>query len=193
MLLTRIATLPNPTGELFSATGFRHNPGPKESNEIGGKLLKLAGEAFLTASLIVAPYEEFILGGLGTLGMKTEGFLAKETVLLKGSGPQKGILELSDHVKSIKAFDNYNPKKAVDFVFDVDTERMAIATKGTTPKGHNNLANSIKANEETVVGGRLKKGNDGLALFKQVNGVVIMVKIGIQKSGSHLKNFWEKK
>lgn len=79
--LEAVPVYPNPTGELFSATGFRHNPGPKESNEIGGKLLKLAGEALLTVSLLIAPIEEFAVAGVAALGAKVEGMLVKEAAV----------------------------------------------------------------------------------------------------------------
>jgi YD repeat-containing protein len=79
--LEAIPVYPNPIGELFSATGFRHNPGLKESNEIGGKLLKMAGEAFLTVSLLVVPVEEFVVAGVAALGAKVEGMLLKEAIV----------------------------------------------------------------------------------------------------------------
>jgi hypothetical protein len=75
--LEAVPVYPNPTAELFKSTGFHHNPGPEESFEIGGKLLKLAGEAFLKASLIVAPVEELLIGGLTGLGLKAEGLLTR--------------------------------------------------------------------------------------------------------------------
>lgn len=50
----------------------------------------------------------------------------------------------------------HNPKQAVDFVYDAEKNSMAVATKGTNPKGHTSLANSINAGEN-VVGGRLMR------------------------------------
>jgi hypothetical protein len=89
--------------------------------------------------------------------------------LLSGSGPRGGIIEISDRVKSTKAFENYNPKKAVDFVYNAEKNSMAVATKGTNPQGHTSLAQSIGAGE-SVVGGRLVRGAGGAVETSEWSG-----------------------
>lgn len=78
-----------------------------------------------------------------------------------GSGPQHGIIEISDRVKSVKAFQNFKPNTPADFVYDPTTNRLVVATSRTARNGHTGLVRSLGAAERTVVGGRLRRGPSG--------------------------------
>ncbi|MFI5868035.1 polymorphic toxin type 43 domain-containing protein [Streptomyces sp. NPDC051546] len=77
-----------------------------------------------------------------------------------GSGPTKGIIEVSDRVKSVGAIKNFNPKEPRDFVFDPATGRFATgANQGMG--GHDFLGDAIGANKSSMVGGRIRQGPNG--------------------------------
>ncbi|MFD4833225.1 polymorphic toxin type 43 domain-containing protein [Streptomyces uncialis] len=79
---------------------------------------------------------------------------------LKGSGPSKGVLEVSSRVKSVGAMRNFSPKEDRDFVFDPTTGRFATgADQGVG--GHDFLGSAIEADKSAMVGGRLRRGAGG--------------------------------
>ena len=73
---------------------------------------------------------------------------------LHGSGPAKGVIELSARTKSSKLVQNYNGKGGVDFIFDHKTGRFAM---GKHAQGHDGLADALRVGnrESSMVGGRL--------------------------------------
>lgn len=89
--------------------------------------------------------------------------------LLHGSGPARGVIEVSSGVKSTAAFRNLNPSTARNFIFDPASERFLVgeASKGS---GHWGLARTIGANENLVVGGELMRGSGGRYLTNELSG-----------------------
>ncbi|WP_189765810.1 polymorphic toxin type 43 domain-containing protein [Streptomyces xanthochromogenes] len=79
--------------------------------------------------------------------------------VISGSGTAKGILEVSDRVKSTAAMRNFKPGEARDFVYDPLTERFATGAK--QPMGHDQLGWAIQSDKTEMVGGRLRIGSDG--------------------------------
>ncbi|WP_240662435.1 polymorphic toxin type 43 domain-containing protein [Streptomyces sp. WAC 06738] len=80
--------------------------------------------------------------------------------LINGSGPAKGILEVSDRVKSVGAVKSFSPKGERDFIFDPTTGRFATgAHQGVG--GHDFLGSAVGADKSTMVGGRLRRGPNG--------------------------------
>ncbi|GHI82543.1 polymorphic toxin type 43 domain-containing protein [Streptomyces spororaveus] len=89
--------------------------------------------------------------------------------VIDGSGPARGVLEVSDRVKSVGAVKNFNPKGERDFVFDPTTGRFATgADQGVG--GHDFLGSAIGADKSTMVGGRLRRGPDGELQTNQWSG-----------------------
>ncbi|WP_264559115.1 polymorphic toxin type 43 domain-containing protein [Flavobacterium sp. N2270] len=91
---------------------------------------------------------------------------------LSGSGPTAGVLEVSKNVKSVAQFKNYNPKNAIEFVFDPSTERFVVGsvkspTSGLSP--HQNLAKLING-DKGVVGGMFKRGSNGEIITNEMSG-----------------------
>lgn len=108
------------------------------------------------------------LGGEGFSNLKYGG-----KVLNPGSGPEAGVLEISDRVKSVKSFLNWKGKKGegIEFVFDTERKIFAMGkTKGRFGSPHVNLANAIEAkNWKNVVGGSVIK-RDGKFMFTEHSG-----------------------
>ncbi|WMJ75654.1 polymorphic toxin type 43 domain-containing protein [Cytophagaceae bacterium ABcell3] len=89
-----------------------------------------------------------------------------------GSGPVAGVLEVSPQVKSVAQFKNYNPSKAIEFVFDPHTNTFVVGSPKAPVAGlspHQNLAKSIGANNQ-VVGGLFKRGSDGRIITNEASG-----------------------
>jgi RHS repeat-associated protein len=100
------------------------------------------------------------------------GTLAKASTLLRGSGPTAGVLEVSSRVKSIAQFKKYNPKNAIEFVFDPKTETFVVGKvkqmlSGLSP--HQKLAKVAGADSE-VVGGMFMRGAKGEILTNEGSG-----------------------
>ncbi|MFB0626395.1 polymorphic toxin type 43 domain-containing protein [Streptomyces sp. AB3(2024)] len=80
--------------------------------------------------------------------------------VIDGSGAAKGVLEVSDRVKSVGAVKNFSPNEPRDFVFDPTTGRFATgADQGVG--GHDSLGDAIGADKSAMVGGRLRRGPGG--------------------------------
>ncbi|MFI6861537.1 polymorphic toxin type 43 domain-containing protein [Streptomyces sp. NPDC050421] len=89
--------------------------------------------------------------------------------LIGGSGPAKGVLEVSDRVKSVGAVKNFSPKGERDFIFDPTTGRFATgADQGVG--GHDFLGSAVGADRSTMVGGRLRRGPNGELQTNQWSG-----------------------
>jgi RHS repeat-associated protein len=110
-------------------------------------------------------------------GLHTYYVLAGETpvlvhnssCLIDGSGPAKGVLEVSDRVKSVGAVKNFSPKGERDFIFDPTTGRFATgADQGVG--GHDFLGSAVGADKSTMVGGRLRRGPNGELQTNQWSG-----------------------
>jgi YD repeat-containing protein len=81
-----------------------------------------------------------------------------------GSGPVPGVIAINDET-SVAALQNYYPKGGgIEFVFDPETNTFATGKPvGGIFDGspHQQLARSIGASEDSVVGGTLKRSSDG--------------------------------
>jgi hypothetical protein len=90
---------------------------------------------------------------------------------LAGSGPARGILEVSSRVKSTAAFENFNPAVPRDFVFDPASERLLVGGSNL-PKvfGHSGLVGVGGFDEGTVVGGQLSRVPGGEFLTNEWSG-----------------------
>jgi hypothetical protein len=95
--------------------------------------------------------------------------VAAEDGLMAGSGPGRGVLEVSSQVRSTAAVRNFNPGSSREFVFDPSRERFVV---GRSEKGfgHYGLAQEIGADENTVVGGMLSRGPDGEFFTNEMSG-----------------------
>jgi RHS repeat-associated protein len=121
-----------------------------EAAPMGGSLRMGAGMLFEQASVKV-----------GTNAAAQEG-----KALLQGSGPVKGVLEVSDNVKSVKAFNNYNPKErpnvgmpkgTTEFVFDHSNNRFATGNAKGSGSPHQKLGQAIGAQPKNLVGGTMSQ------------------------------------
>lgn len=101
------------------------------------------------------------------------GSMAAEAELA-GSGPVSGVLEVSGRVKSVGAFRNYNPRAGAEYVFDPATSRFAVgrpaADSGLKGSPHQQLAESIGADQSGVVGGMLRRGPGGEFITDEMSG-----------------------
>lgn len=92
---------------------------------------------------------------------------------LRGSGPVSGVLEASPRVRSVSAINNWNGKP-VEFVFDPGTGTFAMgrpaASAGLKGSPHQQLACSINANPDTVVGGIVSRGPNGALRWNEDSG-----------------------
>ena len=107
------------------------------------------------------------------------------------SGPAPGVLEVSNLKRSTEAFRRYTPSgrhslrghrgargkeriKDIEFVFDPLAQRFAVGRHkrglpgATSP--HQHLARLINANEEVVVGGHFKRGENGEIMLNENSG-----------------------
>ncbi|MFI5620512.1 polymorphic toxin type 43 domain-containing protein [Streptomyces sp. NPDC051567] len=103
------------------------------------------------------------------LAGKTPVLVHNSNCLIGGSGPAKGVLEVSDRVKSVGAVKNFSPKGDRDFIFDPTTGRFATgADQGVG--GHDFLGSAAGADKSTMVGGRLRRGPNGELQTNQWSG-----------------------
>ena len=107
-------------------------------------------------------------GRAGATSAAASGFAA-EDCLMAGSGPGRGVLEVSSQVRSTAAVRSFNPASAREFVFDPANERFVV---GQSEKGfgHYGLAQEIGADENTVVGGMLSRGPNGEFFTDEMSG-----------------------
>ena len=105
----------------------------------------------------------------GDKGGPRASVLAAEDGLMAGSGPGRGVLEVSSQVRSTAAVRSFNPASAREFVFDPANERFVV---GQSEKGfgHYGLAQEIGADENTVVGGMLSRGPNGEFFTDEMSG-----------------------
>jgi RHS repeat-associated protein len=103
-----------------------------------------------------------------------------ESEIISGSGPQPGVIEVSDRVKSTSVFENYNPRpnpnyggaKITEYVYDPKAKRFATGRTKPTPGAspHQRLASAIEADESTVLGGTLSRGLNGELITTEHSG-----------------------
>ena len=84
------------------------------------------------------------------------------------------MLEASDRVQSLAALRNYKPRGAIEYLFDPTTGRLTVgrpaASVGLKGSPHQQLAQSIGADQSTVVGGMLRRGADGSLITDEMSG-----------------------
>ena len=95
--------------------------------------------------------------------------------ILRGSGPVPGVIEVSPRVQSTKVLQYYYPKQGgIEFVFDPKTNTFAVGkphpSTGFTGSPHQKLAQSIGAEEATLVGGTFRRGENGEILTDELSG-----------------------
>lgn len=107
------------------------------------------------------------LGGTGA-GRVTQG------PNWKGSGPTPGVIGINSSTESVGAMKNYYPSGgSIEFVFDPKTNTFVVgAPKGGAFTGspHQQLAQTIEANESSVVGGMFSRGPNGEIITNESSG-----------------------
>ncbi|NNA90114.1 polymorphic toxin type 43 domain-containing protein [Pseudomonas sp. ICMP 8385] len=100
---------------------------------------------------------------------------AKATTSWQGSGPAPGVLGLEPGSASSKAIQNYFPSTkngSIEFVFDPKTNTFAvgkpISNLGGSP--HQQLAETIKSDGSTLVGGMFRRGPNGEVITNEFSG-----------------------
>ena len=92
----------------------------------------------------------------------------------KGSGPAPGTIGVNANSKSVGALNNYYPKDgAIEFVFDSKINTFVVGKPKSgmfNGSPHEQLAQSIKADTSTVVGGMFKRGANGEILTNEFSG-----------------------
>jgi hypothetical protein len=96
-----------------------------------------------------------------------------------GSGPVHGVLTIGPKSRSSGAIRRYDPRpnpdyggqRTVEFVYDPTTRQFAV---GRAPAGpgspHQRLARVVGADEEAVLGGTFRRGNDGRVMTDEFSG-----------------------
>jgi len=94
--------------------------------------------------------------------------VATEAEVLTGSGPVPGVLEASPRAQSVGAINSWNGKP-VEFGVDPESGTFAMgrpaASAGLKGSPHQQLVAAIDGNSSTVVGGIVKRGENGLLTF----------------------------
>lgn len=93
----------------------------------------------------------------------------------QGSGPVAGVIEASSTSKSNRLLRNYSPRDGmIEFVFDPTTKTFAVGRPRHAPhltgSAHQQLARSIGANEEVVLGGMFMRGINGTIITTELSG-----------------------
>ena len=108
----------------------------------------------------VANAHSYFVGG--------DGVLVHNSSLLKGSGPVPGVIEISERIKSIKAFKNYFPSKkrnnTTEYIFDPKTNTFLVGQpKYGNTGGHPGLAKIMGygPHDKTVVAGMFSRCENG--------------------------------
>lgn len=93
---------------------------------------------------------------------------------IAGSGPAPGVIEVSDRVKSAKAFQRCNPSGLgmIEYVFDLMRNIFAVGWPasylGIDGSPHQSLARSIGADESIVLGGMFSPGHGRAGVHERV-------------------------
>jgi Bacterial toxin 43 len=106
------------------------------------------------------------------IGSAAQGAIFGEAT--RGSGPVPGVLSVSPNSKSTRALQNYYPKDPIEFVFDPSTNTFAVGKPkdylGLGGSPHQQLATSIGADPDVVVGGMFSRGTDGRIITSEHSG-----------------------
>jgi hypothetical protein len=99
-----------------------------------------------------------------------------------GSGPVDGVLEVSNNVKSVAGFKNYNPTKnplynckCIEYIYDTKQKIFLVGQPKNVAgfeglSQHQQLQKIINASRENVVGGIFKRGENGEILTNESSG-----------------------
>ncbi|RKH13284.1 hypothetical protein D7X74_22150 [Corallococcus sp. CA047B] len=141
-------------GPMLMSGGSRggDRPGSKGTEALSGAM----------DSELKAPGLPSIQEGLVQAGVPRA--VAAPATLLNGSGPVPGVIEVSDRVKSVKAFLNYNPSEgAIEFVYDPTSKIFVVGkaprTEAMSP--HQKLGFFIGGDARTLVGGMFSRSPTG--------------------------------
>ena len=143
----------------------------------GAGLMGVAGiPAAACASSVCSPVAGVVISG----GLVAEGDITAINPVTSigasrwvGSGPTAGVLGVNASSTSVKAIQNFFPKKgSIEFVFDPKTKTFVVGApkSGFTGSPHQQLARSIGADEATVVGGVFRRGSNGQILTNEMSG-----------------------
>lgn len=86
-----------------------------------------------------------------------------------GSGPMRGVLEVSGRMKSA-AVRNWAGRDPVEFVYDPATKRFAMGHGAGPGSPHERLARAIGADESRVVGGMNRRDPSGRLVTNERSG-----------------------
>jgi len=95
-----------------------------------------------------------------------------------GSGPFSGVIEVSDRVKSIKAFKNYRPKQEyIEYIYDTKQKIFLVgqpsgptSSKFKGYSGHEKLASLVNGNGKDIVGGMFVRGKNNEIILNEFSG-----------------------
>lgn len=93
-----------------------------------------------------------------------------------GSGPTSGVLGMEPGALSTKSVQNYYPSTktgSIEFVFDTTTQTFAVGRPTDFRPmmfPHQQLADSIKAADSSVVGGMFRRGPNGEFITNEFSG-----------------------
>ncbi|WP_288075000.1 polymorphic toxin type 43 domain-containing protein, partial [Pseudomonas sp.] len=144
----------------------------------GGVLVKLGAEAIKAGVGVTLPSRSGAGKGKGSQGEAAGPDVpqgAKATTSWQGSGPAPGVLGLEPGSVSSKAIQNYFPSTkngSVEFVFDPKTNTFAVGkpTNNLGGSPHQQLAETIKSDGSTLVGGMFRRGPNGEVITNEFSG-----------------------
>ena len=173
-------------GGAASAVGFVIGSNLDASSKIaadissagGGVLVKLGAEAIKAGVGVTLPSRSGAGKGKGSQGEAAGPDVpqgAKATTSWQGSGPAPGVLGLEPGSVSSKAIQNYFPSTkngSVEFVFDPKTNTFAVGkpTNNLGGSPHQQLAETIKSDGSTLVGGMFRRGPNGEVITNEFSG-----------------------
>ncbi|MCO1604373.1 RHS repeat-associated core domain-containing protein, partial [Desulfosporosinus nitroreducens] len=110
----------------------------------------------------------FGVGGIGKGAIKGAGNA------WKGSGPAPGVLGVNPASESVGALKNYYPRNgSIEYVFDPKTKTFVSGAPKSgmfTGSPHQQLAQTIGADESSVVGGMFSRGANGEIITNEASG-----------------------
>ena len=146
-------------------------------NSDGGGL-SLRDTAELTA-LVLNPCKavSFLCNAVGRAGSRAFGAIGAKlggvgrgAAKAAGSGPVRGVLEVSGRMKSSAAVRNWAGKRQAEFVYDPVAKRFAMGRHTGPGSPHEQLARAIGADQSIVVGGTIKRDASGRLVTNEHSG-----------------------
>jgi len=110
--------------------------------------------------------------GCGNVILKGANNTGPVAPVFKGSGPVPGVIAVTDNT-SVGALKNYNPAGGIEFVFDPTTNTFAVGKPASglfDGSPHQQLVQSIGANDANIVGGTFSRGADGSIITTENSG-----------------------